>query len=233
MISPSISSLPCSAWRSRPSCATRGGARDATAGERLHENLLWRGSSASDGAASRSASIRRDARRRHRRAGSAHAICQRVKLRSRGVGQRTRIRKLAAIFQLSAKLRRAAAETPTRAGTSSALGGHEGEDTDSRRYTHTRARAHTHSRTGRVLGWIMDRVAQGWARVRSAFGDGYSGFGTGDAPSGASAVWAARFSISIYLPPPTHNREPYDTLLTNIITTSCPYRSVAECRAQF
>ena len=74
MISPSMSSLPCNAWRSRLSCATRGGARGATAVGRLHESLLWRGSSASDGAASRSASIPRDARRRHRR--RAHAICQ-------------------------------------------------------------------------------------------------------------------------------------------------------------
>ena len=36
-------------------------------------------------------------------------------------------------------------------------------------------------------------------------------------------------------PPPTHNREPYDTLL--YCPTSCPYRSVcgtdAACRLQF
>ena len=37
-----------------------------------------------------------------------------------------------------------------------------------RTHTHT----HTHSHTHGVLGWLLDRVAEGWARVRSAFGDG-------------------------------------------------------------
>ena len=32
------------------------------------------------------------------------------------------------------------------------------------------ARSHLH--THGVLGWLLDRVAEGWARVRSAFGDG-------------------------------------------------------------
>ena len=43
-------------------------------------------------------------------------------------------------------------------------GGHVGSNSD----THT----HTHSHTHGVLGWLLDRVAEGWARVRSAFGDG-------------------------------------------------------------
>ena len=41
--------------------------------------------------------------------------------------------------------------------------------------------------------------------------------------------------LSVLSPPPTHNREPYDTLL--YCPTSCPYRSVcgtdAACRLQF
>ena len=45
-------------------------------------------------------------------------------------------------------------------------GGHVGSNSDT--HTHT----HTHSHTHGVLGWLLDRVAEGWARVRSAFGDG-------------------------------------------------------------
>ena len=45
-------------------------------------------------------------------------------------------------------------------------GGHVGSSSDT--HTHT----HTHSHTHGVLGWLLDRVAEGWARVRSAFGDG-------------------------------------------------------------
>ena len=43
-------------------------------------------------------------------------------------------------------------------------GGHVGSGTD----THTHSHTHTHG----VLGRLLDRVAEGWARVRSAFGDG-------------------------------------------------------------
>ena len=43
-------------------------------------------------------------------------------------------------------------------------GGHVGSNTDTQTYT----QSHTHG----VLGWLLDRVAEGWARVRSAFGDG-------------------------------------------------------------
>ena len=45
-------------------------------------------------------------------------------------------------------------------------GGQVGSSTDT--HTHT----HTHSHTHGVLGWLLDRVTEGWARVRSAFGDG-------------------------------------------------------------
>ena len=43
-------------------------------------------------------------------------------------------------------------------------GGHVGSGTD----THTHSHTHTHG----VLGRLLDRVAEGWARVRSAFGGG-------------------------------------------------------------
>ena len=52
--------------------------------------------------------------------------------------------------------------------TSSASGGNDGGNMGSDTDTHT----HTHSHTHGVLGWLLDRVAEGWARVRSAFGDG-------------------------------------------------------------
>ena len=52
--------------------------------------------------------------------------------------------------------------------TSSASGGNEGGHVGSNTDTHTHTQSHTHG----VLGWLLDRVAEGWARVRSAFGDG-------------------------------------------------------------
>ena len=45
-------------------------------------------------------------------------------------------------------------------------GGQVGSSTDT--HTHT----HTHSHTHGVFGWLLDRATEGWARVRSAFGDG-------------------------------------------------------------
>ena len=53
-------------------------------------------------------------------------------------------------------------DTPSASGGNE--GGHVGSGTD----THTHTNAHT--RMG--LGWLLDRVAEGWARMRSAFGDG-------------------------------------------------------------
>ena len=61
-------------------------------------------------------------------------------------------------------------DTDAAAGgdASSASGGNAGGHVGSNSDTHT----HTHSHTHGVLGWLLDRVAEGWARVRSAFGDG-------------------------------------------------------------
>ena len=45
-------------------------------------------------------------------------------------------------------------------------GGQVGSSTDT--HTHTHKHSHTHG----VFGWLLDRATEGWARVRSAFGDG-------------------------------------------------------------
>ena len=52
--------------------------------------------------------------------------------------------------------------------TASASDGNEGGYVGSGTDTHTHSHTHTHG----VLGRLLDRVAEGWARVRSAFGDG-------------------------------------------------------------
>ena len=52
--------------------------------------------------------------------------------------------------------------------TASASDGNEGGYVGSGTDSHTLSHTHTHG----VLGRLLDRVAEGWARVRSAFGDG-------------------------------------------------------------
>ena len=66
-----------------------------------------------------------------------------------------------------ASLRGSEADAATT-DTSWASVGNAGAQVGSGTDTHT----HTHSHTHGVLGWLLDRVAEGWARVRSAFGDG-------------------------------------------------------------
>ena len=51
---------------------------------------------------------------------------------------------------------------------SSASGGNAGGQVG----LNTNTRTHTHTHRQGFLGWLLDRVAEGWARVRSAFGDG-------------------------------------------------------------
>ena len=70
------------------------------------------------------------------------------------------------IAQNLASLRGSDADAEMGAHASSASVGNAGPQVGSGTDTHTQS--HTHG----VLGWLLDRVAEGWARVRSAFGDG-------------------------------------------------------------